>query len=205
MRVILGGCTYLSNTELDIPSGEPVTIAEARAHSHVDHTCDDALIGAQLTAAREYVEALIKGPLMQRTFRLRLDRFPASGEILLPGWPVSEISGIQYVDHAGATQVLSSAVYDLDADSSVARVVLKRGQAWPGVYVQAATWAAQVQYVAGYATAADVPQSLKQAILLVFGHWYDNARETATAENLREAPHAVEALCKTFVRARWFA
>jgi uncharacterized phiE125 gp8 family phage protein len=202
---VMDGCTYLSHAVLDIPAAEPVTIAEARAHSHIDHTCDDAVIAAQLIAAREYVEAIIKSPLMQRTFRLRLDRFPATNQILLPAWPARSISGVQYVDNAGTTQVFAESNYELDGDSSMARVLLRRGSAWPSVYMQANNWGASVTYVAGYLTAAEVPQALKQAILLVFGHWYDNLREAATAENLREAPHSVDALCKTFVRARWFA
>jgi uncharacterized phiE125 gp8 family phage protein len=205
MPTILDGATYLSHAATSAPASEPVTVAEAKAHSNIDHSLDDTLIAAQLIAAREYVEALIKSPLMQRTCRLRLDQFPIGNAVMLPAYPVQSVTSVQYVDTAGATQTLASAAYSLDTDAATARITLNRGYNWPGVGVEYGVWGAQVTYVAGYALAADVPQTLKQAILLVFGHWYDNARETALAENLREAPHAVDALCKTFVRTRWFA
>ena len=47
-----------------------------------------------------------------------------------------------------------------------------------------------VRFVVGYAT---FPPSIKQAILLLIGLWYDN-REAASDRPMTNLPHAVEAL-----------
>jgi len=203
MPSIVDGAVYLSHAAISAPASEPVTLAEAKAHSNVVHADDDAVITAQLVAARDYIEALIKAPLMQRSYRLRLDRFPSANALMLPGWPVQSITAVRYIDPTNTQQTMSSTLYALDADSSPARLTLARGAAWPAVGIEAGLWGVEVEYVAGYTNAAAVPQPLKQALLLVFGHWYDNARETAVADNLREAPHAAETLCRTFTRTRW--
>jgi uncharacterized phiE125 gp8 family phage protein len=203
MPTFIDGTSYLSHAPTSAPASEPVTLAEAKAHSNIAHAEDDTTITSQLIAARDYIEALIKGPLIQRTYRLRLDRFPASNAIALPGYPLVSVTAVRYVDSANAIQVMSNTAYAADSDSSPARCTLARGSAWPSVGVVAGLYGVEVEYVAGYANAAAVPFPLKQAVLLMFGHWYDNTRETATAENLKEAPHAAEVLCRTFVRTRW--
>jgi uncharacterized phiE125 gp8 family phage protein len=202
--LLIDGASYLSNAQISAPAAEPVTVAEAKLHSRIDGNTDDAVITSQLLAAREYIEALIKGPLMQRSYRLRLDRFPSGNTLMVPGFPVVSVTAIRYIDGAGTQQTMSNALYALNADQSPCRIALNRSaNAWPTVYNMEGVWSVEVEYIAGYANAAAVPQALKQAMLLVFGHWFDNARETASPENLREVPHAVDTLCKTFVRTRW--
>jgi uncharacterized phiE125 gp8 family phage protein len=202
--LLIDGASYLSNAQISAPAAEPVTVAEAKLHSRIDGNTDDAVITSQLLAAREYIEALIKGPLMQRSYRLRLDRFPSGNTLMVPGFPVVSVTAIRYIDGAGTQQTMSNALYALNADQSPCRIALNRSaNAWPTVYNMEGVWSVEVEYIAGYTNAAAVPQALKQAMLLVFGHWFDNARETASPENLREVPHAVDTLCKTFVRTRW--
>jgi uncharacterized phiE125 gp8 family phage protein len=48
--------------------------------------------------------------------------------------------------------------------------------------------AVEIQYVAGYGSAAtSVPEGIRQAILLAVGHWYEN-REQSTAKAMQELP-----------------
>lgn len=202
--LLIDGARYLSNAQISAPATEPVTSAEAKAHSRIDGSADDTLITSQLLSAREYIEALIKGPLIQRSYRVRLDCFPSGNTLMLPGFPVVSVTAIRYIDTTGTQQTMSNTLYALNSDQSPCRITLNRSaNAWPSVYNMEGVWSVEVEYIAGYANAAAVPQALKQAMLLIFGHWYDNARETTSAENLREVPHAVETLCKTFVRTRW--
>lgn len=56
----------------------------------------------------------------------------------------------------------------------------------------------RVAYDAGYGdAAADVPQALKQAILLLAAYWYSQ-REAVAGTELREVPYAVQALCSQY-------
>jgi uncharacterized phiE125 gp8 family phage protein len=61
----------------------------------------------------------------------------------------------------------------------------------------------RISYTCGYGDAAtDVPQALRQAILLLLGHWYAQ-RETAADVAQREVPWAATALCQLY-RTQWF-
>ena len=47
--------------------------------------------------------------------------------------------------------------------------------------------------------AGDYPAPLKQAVLMIAGHWY-NQREVASVVNMQEVPYSVQALIKPFRR-----
>jgi uncharacterized phiE125 gp8 family phage protein len=56
----------------------------------------------------------------------------------------------------------------------------------------------RVAYKAGYGdAAADVPQALRQAILLLVGHWFAQ-REAVASTQLHDVPFAVQALCNPY-------
>jgi uncharacterized phiE125 gp8 family phage protein len=158
------------------PTTYPVTLAEAKLHCRVDGTDDDALITALITSATEMCEQQTGRALMTQTWLLTLDEFPT--EIELTRVPVQSISSVTYTDTAGATQTLSTGsnwrLLDL-GDFSMARIVPVYGYTWPATRAQ--NNVVSVQYVAGYASAAAVPESIKQWIKLMVSTMYEN-RET---------------------------
>ena len=48
--------------------------------------------------------------------------------------------------------------------------------------------------MAGYGTAADVPETFRQAIRLLVAHWYENRAAAAAPDSAAELPYAVTAL-----------
>ena len=63
--------------------------------------------------------------------------------------------------------------------------------------------AVRVVYTAGYGDAAtDVPQAIRQAILLLVGAWYGQ-RESISPETVREVPFAVTALLSAYGMEFW--
>lgn len=177
-------------TQTVAPTAEPVTLAEAKAHCRIDMTADDTLVGSLIVAAREWVESRLGQQLMPATWRLKLDCFPA-WEMELPRPPLTAVSSIGYVDSAGSTQTLSSTLYRVDTDSLPSRVTPAYGQVWPATRGQ--THDVTVTYTAGYASASAVPQTIKQAILLLVSHWYEN-REASGETKLQDIPLGVESL-----------
>lgn len=198
------GAGYLSSIETSTPASEPITLAEFKAHARITSASEDSDITIKLLAARLRVEDLIGSPLISRSFRLRLDTFPAGlAAIVLPQSPVVSITSVEYL-LAGVWTVLSSALYELDSDTSPARILCAYGvTSWVscdsgGVGIPTV----RVTYVAGYTNAAAVPSSLKMAVLMLASYYFAN-RETADILNLREVPHAVDALCAAYKRTRW--
>lgn len=157
------------------PSTYPVTLAEAKLHCRVDIADDDTLITALITAATEMAEQKTGRAIMTQTLELTLDAFPEAFE--LTRVPVQSITSVKYYDTTGTQQTLSNTLYALDAadDFGFAYISPVYAGVWPDTRDQIN--AVAVRYVAGYADAASVPQSIKNWILLMVSTMYAN-RET---------------------------
>jgi uncharacterized phiE125 gp8 family phage protein len=144
---------------------EPVTLPEAKKQVHVEyHTDDDAYIERLISAAREHVEAYCGTRIPEQIVAVKCDSF--ADFAWLPVVPVQSI-GIQYVDIDGATQTLSTDVYELRADDLDASIVLKFGQSWPSIQKGSRI---TVTAVVGYST---TPQAVRQAILVLVSEWFE--------------------------------
>jgi hypothetical protein len=160
---------------------------------------DDAYVSSLITVARQLVENEIRKSLLTQTWDLWLDAKSLNmdidplteGRILynpnnleiallrfyapyveLPYGPVQSISAIYYYEDDNVQRTFPVTSYYLDNSGIVARVCLAVGATWPaGVRPFASL---QVRYVAGEATASSVPGPLKQAILMVVSHLYEN-------------------------------
>ena len=165
------------------PAAEPVSTSEAKSHLRVDTTADDTYIGTLITVARQNVESHLRRALISQTWEVVLDAFPA-GVIRLPKPPLASVTSIKYTDDEGVEATYSSANYVVDTDTEPGRVVLKSGQTWPAVTLAAAN-GVRVRYVAGYGAAgSNVPQAIRQAILLVIGSLYENREDVLVAQGV---------------------
>lgn len=146
-------------------ASEPVTEAEARAHCRVDSGDMTTEIPIYIASARAYVEAYTGTPIVSRTVTVKCDSFDDFAHFDLA--PVTSISSVSYVDTAGATQTLSTDVYEFRTDKLEASIVLKYGQSWPDIREGSRI---TVTAVVGYAA---VPADIKHAVLLIVGQSVD--------------------------------
>lgn len=177
------------------PAVEPVTLAETKLHLRVTTSADDDQITALITTARELVEQSLSRALISQTLELVLDSWPGS-TIILPRPPLVSVTSIVYTDDAAADATFASTNYLVDADSTPGRIRLKSGKTWPSTTLQDLN-AVRVRYVAGYGAAGtNVPQPIRQAILLLIGDWYENREATIVAQGMTATPlpNGVEAL-----------
>lgn len=175
------------------PTVEPITLAEAKAQCRVDISDDDALIESLIGAAREYCEKLDWRAYLTQTLELWLEEWPCDDEIELPRPPLQSVTSVKYYDTADAETTLSTAVYYVNTISQPGEVHLKYQQTWPTAILRDYN-AICITYVAGWTSAALMPKTIKQAMLLLIGHWYEN-RETATVGAVsREIDFAVRSL-----------
>lgn len=172
------------------PTEEPLTLAEVRAHLRIDEVTYDASLAGYVIAARERVEHELSRSVIAKTYELTLDEFPA-GTIELPMAPVIPGTGrmaivsVKYTDSAGVEQTVSGAAYSLDAYSHRPRLTPVNG--WPTVKDEQN--AVRIRYTSGL-PASDVPQAVRQWMLLQIGSqhehresvaaWISGGREAAT-------------------------
>lgn len=173
------------------PAEEPVSLEEAKTHLRVDGTDDDTYVGALITAAREYAEGYQQRALVTQELELTLDHWPLAGEVELPRPPIQSVTSITYKRADGTTATLDPSTYLVDPPSG--RLVLAYGASWPTADLTP-LGAVTVSYVAGYGGGAAVPAKVKQALLLIIGHWYANREDVITGTIAYRLPMAAEAL-----------
>lgn len=180
---------------------EPVSIAEAGVHTHVSGSSGESAhaekLEALIAAAREHVETETGRQLVTATWRLTLDRFPrGQGAMLLPKAPLASVTFVKYDDADDVEQTMSAANYVVSTGSEPGRISLTNGSTWPIPKVQADS--VRVEYVAGYGAASAVPTALKQAILLMVGHWFENREAVVIGSMAGEIPLAAQRLIRNY-------
>ena len=154
-------------------ASEPISADEARTQTRWDgSTANDTALGIYIASARAYVEKYCGTPLVSRTVAVKCDSFDDFA--VFPVVPLSSVSSVSYVDTAGATQTLSTDVYEVRTDGLEASIVLKYGQSWPGIQSKSRI---TVTAVVGYSA---IPDDIKHALLTLVSQG-DNEREAAFA------------------------
>lgn len=157
------------------PAAEPVSLAEIKAHMRVEHSDDDMKLGALVAAARNHLEELTGRAFVSQILELVLDAFPGS-EIAITKGPVLSIVQVAYDDADGYEQIIPADAFDLDNLRTPAWI-LPADIAWPTPI--AAANSVRIRYEAGYGSPDEVPPGIKQAIMLLAGHWYEYRTEAA--------------------------
>lgn len=155
---------------------------------------EDDLLNALITAARQYCENFQRRSYITQTWELWLDAFPAQDYIKI-SLPPLQSATIKYYDVNDNEATFSASDYLVDTKSEPGWVVLNTGCVWPTTTLRPANGVC-IEFVAGYGDAAsDVPKKIKQAMLLLISHWYENREPIAlTGAVPKEVPLSVEAL-----------
>jgi uncharacterized phiE125 gp8 family phage protein len=145
---------------------------------------EDAAIMRMIRTARKDCEQYQERTYITQTIDLYLDQFPAWRCIEIPFPPLQSVEFIRYKDAAGNIRTMSSSDYEVDAVSEPGRVGFAWGQSWPTAYDGLNT--VQIRFVAGYGLAADVPDEVKTAILMMVADLYSHRGDEAVSPDVRE-------------------
>lgn len=166
-------CTQVSITE-------PISVAEAKLHSHITTSSEDTLIGLQISAARVLAEEFLQRRMISQTWEMYLDAFPfCSREISIPFPPLVSVESVSYKDPTSGSYVAwNSANYVMDNKSEPGRIALAADvTAWPQIQVNSIN-GVKIAFTCGYANAAAVPPNIIAAIKLYFGDLYENREDS---------------------------
>lgn len=165
------------------PAVDPVSTAEAKAWLRVDYDHEDTLIAALIKSAITSAELFTGRSIMSQSYRLNMDAFPEV--IQLPKAPLVSVTNVKYIDEAGTLQTLSDSLYEVDAASYPARIVPAYSQSWPTHRLTINS--VRVEFVAGYGeTADDVPQAIKDAILVSVVDRFENRGSEGTLSSVSQ-------------------
>lgn len=172
---------------------EPITLAQAKAHLRLSDDIGefDSQILMWITAARQAIENDTSRLLAVQTIEVAFDDFPCywRAALELPRGPYVSFGSMTYVDTDKAEQSLTDLVVDDFSDTPW--VFPESGTTWPrtGCVVNGV----RVTYVAGY-TPETIPAALKQAMLLMVGHFDQNREAVIAGTTAYELPKAVDYL-----------
>lgn len=182
------------------PAEEPVTLAEAKAWLKVDGADEDALIGTLITAARLHLESVTGRALLTQSWRLVLDAWPPGGEVRLPVAPLSALTAIRAFDEDGDEHAIGLAQFLVEAGGTPARLVLPGTVA--GMPALRQRFGIEIDYVAGFGEPADVPQELKQALLVLVAHWFEHRDAVVIAGSGAVIPFGFDRLIAPYREVR---
>jgi uncharacterized phiE125 gp8 family phage protein len=177
------------------PTTEPITLEEAKDHLRVDITDDDTYIESLIKVARRSCEHISNHKFITQTWDVWLDGFPGSATLELPKslTPLQSVTHIKYWDKDQNEATYSSNNYEVDTNSEPGKIVLKRASSWPSDVLRVVN-GVEIQVNVGYGDDADVPWEIRQAILLLIGHLYENRETVIVGEIAREIPMGVRSL-----------
>jgi len=159
--------------ETSQPTLLQLTVEEVKIYLRVDNSNDDGLIENLIAVACKLCEQATGLSLINRECSLYMDSWES--EILsLPSAPIASVNAIKVYSSETVSTIYSTSNYYVDNKNIFSpRIVLKSGSIVPLSGIEAN--GIEIQYTAGFGeTAEAVPALLKQGMLQVAAHLYEN-------------------------------
>jgi len=169
------------------PAEEPVALATVKAFGRIEENDDDALLALLIASAREVLEELTWRALVTQSWRYTADGFPPGRQsILLPRPALLSVESVEWLDDAGAVQIMDPAQWEVDVSASdQGRVRPLPGASWPPAALRFE--AARVTFTAGYGGQDAQPARVKVACAQLVLAAYD-FREPLTVGTVAKVP-----------------
>ena len=163
----------------------PVPLRELAAHLRLaqgsnDDGSEDALLDLYLRNATAMIERRAGAALVERPYLVQAACFDRRGHFHLPVGPVTSIDTIRYV-RPGSTIDLSDGDWILEPGTRRQRLT---GPAGGPLRMLPHGALAEISFTAGYGPSwNEVPNDLRQAVILLASHCYENREGDAELDN----------------------
>ncbi len=173
----------------------PVSLTEAKSHLKVDTTADDTYITSIIKAATQLSEEYTNRFFIDTEIEQYASSFVELKTLFKS--KVSAITNVKYYDNNNTLQVLSATVYNTQLNYEPSQIQLAENQSFPSITKR--NDAVRAKYTVGYgSSASDVPEIIKQAILLTIGNFYQNRNSVVIGRIATELPMNVKWLLDTY-------
>lgn len=165
---------------------EPLTLEEVKSHLRLElgETEQDDLLNGYIKTARDVAEKYTNRKFIHTTIDLYFDEWPDEDGFELAYSPMSTntVPTVTYTDYDSSTITLSSTAWKADYISEPGRICLDSGQSWPSDTLHEVN-PIKIRYQVGYtAESSNVPQVIKNAMLLMIGDLYENRENTIVGQ-----------------------
>lgn len=163
------------------PTQLPVSVEDVKLQLNITNPNEDAF----LTNLIEVAAAMIDGPhgigiaLCPQTYEFSLNGL--SSNFTIPIYPVRSVDKIEWTEHDGVDYSSTALRFDRNTNPC---------QVYHDIRATPREGSAVLTFTAGFTT---VPADLRQAIVMLVGHLYEN-REATSAVKLETVPMAVDTI-----------
>jgi uncharacterized phiE125 gp8 family phage protein len=170
-------------TELSSPPAAAVPVRVLADHLRLgtgfaDDGSQDAVLELYLRAAMAAIEARLGRVLLARPYSWTVTRWLEEASQGLPVAPVVAVSAITLHGADGGETEVEPEAWSVLRDAQRPRLVGRFGRSLPRI---PRGGHAEVRFVAGFGDAwEDVPADLRQAVLLLAAHFYENRTDTGS-------------------------
>jgi len=182
---------------------EALSLREIKDHLRIglDETDHDEVLKGLRVSARQRAEAITNRKYNRETWRSYYDDWPRNDEdaFNMPYPPLVSVasSGIYFTNSTGDSTTVGSTAWAVDIASMPGRVVLDYNESeWTTETLHNNNPIA-IDFVCGYQSTA-VPQSVKNAMLLMVGHWFENREDSIVGQTIVEIPQGAESLLSPY-------
>ena len=162
---------------IDPPMVEPISLSEAKEQLRVDFDDDDSIIARLISTAVAFTDA--KGALGKAMITQKWRQYVGqqTGAVRLLINPVQTVTRIRFFDPDGNEQNDDLNNYNVFATNGFTIIQPKPGFDWPET--EDRPDAIGIEYEAGFGDEAeDVPQTVRHALMMLIGHWYERRENT---------------------------
>jgi len=178
------------------PRLEPISVAEAKLFLRIDNDAENDVIAALITTARLHVERLTRRIVLEQTWRLYLDDLPKNHLVELGIGPVRDVLQVVCYNDDGEPRVIPAKDYVVDVSAVPARIKFRRSGYSSETRILNGY---EIDFIAGFgATTLHVPADIRQAIMMLVAHWFENRSAVAMDVNLVSTPKGVNELIKPY-------
>lgn len=180
------------------PETLPVPLAEAKLHLRVNHDDEDDLIEGLIKASSEVCENIMRRSVLIREHEAVLNRFPKT-ILKIPMPPLITVVWLKYINTKGEEITLVEGT-DYMAVPELDPGIIYPIYDWPGDTLNTPD-AVRLRVETGMIVP---PEPVKQAVLLLVGHYYENreAVDTGTGRPY-EMPLGVKLLLSPYQLPWW--
>ncbi len=153
-------------TQTLAPSTEPLSLAETKLYLKIDEQDEDITLLQMIRAARLAAEKFMRRSLITQRWKMGFDDFAPARVQLMRG-PVQSIMAVTLTTRDGTSQALSGSAYTLSAGNAALRFDIS-----PVAHM------VEVEYVAGYGDASQVPYDIQQGLLAHVAYMFEHRGQT---------------------------
>jgi len=178
------------------PTTEPVTLAEIKAQTKITSSDEDTFLTTLGVVARQFCEKHQRRCYLETALEIYLDQLPQvdRDSVILPRLPLISVDSLKILQTGAATITVPATQYDVDL--VFGRIKLNSNFD-PNSYDKTLLPGYNgivINCKAGYASAAKLPYTTKQAILLMVSFLNENRVAVTERGDAVSMPDAVKAL-----------